>query len=475
MIVSPSRSSDSPITPSGARCGRRRCTTVGRWGSEAPRGERTARRCTGYEQALDALGHLPETGDTRALAIDLRRALALILTMHGEHQKSLSLLGEAEVLARHFDDRVPLARVLSVMSYVRRELGDFNGAIAAGQQALAIAATLGDPVQQADASYRLAQAVNSTGDFGLAAKLLRGNVEALSLSAPGRSRAIDSRAWLARALASLGEFAEGSRHGQEALRLAMEDGRGSSPITAHGCLGILSVAKGDWEVAVRVLESGLALGRAADDRNWSQAIAGALGEAYGHVGRLTEGLALLEETLHAALHSRALTLQGLLLRQLSAAYLLAGRLDEAWQHACQALELARQLNACGFEAAALFQIAAVHAHTSSPDVVRGGLRYREALALAEPRGMRPLVAHCHLGLGKLYRRTGRARAGAGASHHRDDALPRDGHDVLAGAGGGGDEGARANVGTIEQTRTGCDRQVEALRRTSTLYGSFSLR
>lgn len=30
-----------------------------------------------------------------------------------------------------------------------------------------------------------------------------------------------------------------------------------------------------------------------------------------------------------------------------------------------------------------------------------------ALALAEPRGMRPLVAHCHLGLGKLYRRTGK--------------------------------------------------------------------
>jgi len=27
-------------------------------------------------------------------------------------------------------------------------------------------------------------------------------------------------------------------------------------------------------------------------------------------------------------------------------------------------------------------------------------------ALAEPRGMRPRVAHCHLGLGKLYQRTG---------------------------------------------------------------------
>ena len=29
------------------------------------------------------------------------------------------------------------------------------------------------------------------------------------------------------------------------------------------------------------------------------------------------------------------------------------------------------------------------------------------MALAELRGMRPLVAHCHLGLGKLSRRTGK--------------------------------------------------------------------
>jgi tetratricopeptide (TPR) repeat protein len=37
--------------------------------------------------------------------------------------------------------------------------------------------------------------------------------------------------------------------------------------------------------------------------------------------------------------------------------------------------------------------------------------YREALALADDLGMRPLVAHCHLGLGKLYQRTGqRAQA-----------------------------------------------------------------
>jgi hypothetical protein len=33
--------------------------------------------------------------------------------------------------------------------------------------------------------------------------------------------------------------------------------------------------------------------------------------------------------------------------------------------------------------------------------------YSKALARADELGMRPLVAHCHLCLGKLYRRTGK--------------------------------------------------------------------
>ena len=44
-------------------------------------------------------------------------------------------------------------------------------------------------------------------------------------------------------------------------------------------------------------------------------------------------------------------------------------------------------------------------------------------------GMRPLVAHCHLGLGKLYRRTGDDAKAAGAPDHRGDDVPRDGHDA----------------------------------------------
>ncbi|HLB85548.1 MAG TPA: hypothetical protein VJK00_12480, partial [Steroidobacteraceae bacterium] len=56
---------------------------------------------------------------------------------------------------------------------------------------------------------------------------------------------------------------------------------------------------------------------------------------------------------------------------------------------------------------ALHLLGEVATHPDCFDAVRGEVHYREALALAEPRAMRPLVAHCHLGLGKLYRRTGR--------------------------------------------------------------------
>ena len=42
------------------------------------------------------------------------------------------------------------------------------------------------------------------------------------------------------------------------------------------------------------------------------------------------------------------------------------------------------------------------------DVQEAEAHYRGAIGLAHELGMRPLVAHCHLGLGKLYRRTGKS-------------------------------------------------------------------
>jgi hypothetical protein len=64
----------------------------------------------------------------------------------------------------------------------------------------------------------------------------------------------------------------------------------------------------------------------------------------------------------------------------------------------------RRLGARGSEAHALC-LAGDVASTGGAEDAPG--YYREALALADTLGMRPLVAHCHLGLGKLDRRTGK--------------------------------------------------------------------
>jgi len=86
---------------------------------------------------------------------------------------------------------------------------------------------------------------------------------------------------------------------------------------------------------------------------------------------------------------------------------LVGHCEEAWQHARQALDLARQQKARGDEALALHQLGTVHAHADPPDVAPAEAHYQQALALADELGMRPLVAHCHHGLGRLYGQTGR--------------------------------------------------------------------
>jgi tetratricopeptide (TPR) repeat protein len=219
---------------------------------------------------------------------------------------------------------------------------------------------------------------------------------------------IQSQGELARTLSALGAFAEGRRHGEEALRLATLEGRGVTPVIAHSNLGSIYLAQGDLEQAIRVYGQGLALCRTSGNRNMLRLITAGLGYAYALHGRLPEGCALLEEARRDDLRTGALG-GGYVshLRQLSIVYLLAGLVDEAWQHACQALDLARQQKVRGHEAQALFQLGAVHAQASPPDVLQAEACYQEALTLAEALGMRPLQAHCHCGLGSLYAKTGR--------------------------------------------------------------------
>src|SRR5262249_12066616 len=226
------------------------------------------------------------------------------------------------------------------------------------------------------------------GDFSRAAEVARRNVEAADgpSGTPSREVRILAQACLARTLGALGGFAEGRRHGDEALRLATLEERGATPIVVRAFLSQLYLAQGDLEHAIQVCDQGLALSRASGSRLLLPTIVAGLGYAAALQGRLTEGCALLEE---AVSESRRMGAQHAVhWAWLSEGCRLAGRDAEAGQHVRQALDLARQRQARGEEALALHQLGVVQAHADPPEVVPAEASYQQALALAEELGLR---------------------------------------------------------------------------------------
>jgi tetratricopeptide (TPR) repeat protein len=91
---------------------------------------------------------------------------------------------------------------------------------------------------------------------------------------------------------------------------------------------------------------------------------------------------------------------------LAAGYLLAERQTDAATLALESLEAARRVGRRAREADARHILGHIAASVHPPKIGEAEGHYRAALALADELGMRPLVAHCHLGLGKLFQRTG---------------------------------------------------------------------
>ena len=211
---------------------------------------------------------------------------------------------------------------------------------------------------------------------------------------------------LARTLGALGAFAEGRRHGEEALRLAM---RGRPREHTDRCPRLprrpVPRPRGPGARHPGVRPS-LALSRASGNRSWLRRIAAGLGYAYALQGASRRGARCWRRG-SAKVSARARGKAALWVAWLSEVCRLAGHGEEAWQHARQALDLARQLKERGSEALALHQLGTVHAHAAPPDAEQAEAHYQQALALAEELGMRPLQAHCHLGLGRLYGQIGR--------------------------------------------------------------------
>jgi tetratricopeptide (TPR) repeat protein len=123
-------------------------------------------------------------------------------------------------------------------------------------------------------------------------------------------------------------------------------------------------------------------------------------------GRVADAVPLLTQAVEHTMAREMIGFQALCHLSLGEAQLLADRLEEAHALAEQALILAREHQERGHEAYALRLLGNIAVQREPPESDQAEAHYRDALALAKELGMRPLMAHCHLGLGKLYATTG---------------------------------------------------------------------
>jgi tetratricopeptide (TPR) repeat protein len=286
--------------------------------------------------------------------------------------------------------------------------GDYDGAFRFGQEALSLARTLGDRSIEVVATNFLGLAYLARGEFSAAVPLLERNV---ALEGDQRferfwhtfiqSALAGSR--LADVLSELGRFDEAIGQAEAAVQIAEA---ADHPLTRYYVLlhlGLAHLRRGDLPRATRVLERGLDLCRTWQFVVATPLLAAPLGAAYALAGRADEALPLIAGAVEQ-FHRRPFhNPPALVLLCAVMACLQAARIDEARSLAEEALTLTRRLGARGSEAHALC-LAGDVASAGGAEDAEG--YYHQSLALAVELGMRPLVAHCYLGLGTLYRRAG---------------------------------------------------------------------
>jgi tetratricopeptide (TPR) repeat protein len=361
-----------------------------------------------FEQALAAARHLPEDHARHAQYIDLCFDLRNALLPLGEHTRILAILHEAEPLAESLDDARRLGWLSCYMSTQGFILGEYDHAIGSGQRALALATTCEDLALQVTTHLRLGQVYHALGNYRQAIEALRWNVVSLAgellqerFGLAGLP-SVHSRTWLGWCLAEMGAFPEGIAYGAEGLRVAEAVERPYDLLVAYCGLGQVYLHQGDLASALPMLERGLSLCQRTHIPLLLSTIASLLGTAYALCGRISEALPLLEQAVAQDTARRLPASSSIAGVRLSQAYLLAGRVQEAQQLARQMLDLARTRKEQGHEAHALWLLGEIYIQDLPQQVELAATCYRQALALAEALAMRPLLAHCHLGLGLLY-------------------------------------------------------------------------
>jgi class 3 adenylate cyclase/tetratricopeptide (TPR) repeat protein len=237
-----------------------------------------------YDQALEVIGHLGDAVgvETRMAIHEAKASLFFVLSdFHGSRAEGERLLA----LARHAGDRLKEASALAGMGFASMWAHDFEPALEASGEAIAVAA----PID--------AKPVLAAGHF------LTGFIHAITCRLDEARRELDQATALSRAagdkvtegltlgfLANLrnweGDYGEAKRLATEGLRISRESGV-LIPLYWNLFIStVIRVGKGDYDEALTIGEEGLSLCEKIGDEVMYHRILNTLGWLWSEFGDL---------------------------------------------------------------------------------------------------------------------------------------------------------------------------------------------
>lgn len=366
------------------------------------------------EQALDALGPLPDTRDAIEAAIDIRCDLRMAVNPLADDRALLEHLETAQALAKRIGDGPRLVRALTYLAREHSDLGAYPRAIEIAREAVDVAERLDDPGLDIAPRFYVALTHWRQGEPRKACDVLQSRIDSIvDGQRPDHhgligTAAVFYRTALARSLAALGHFDDAIRWGAEGLRLAEAAGHPYGLGAAYLELGTVHLDRGAIGEALPLLARGLDLARSRDLAIYTSRTAAILALGHAIAGGVDEARALLDTVPKESFRPRPKrSLDSVALLVLGRAHLAVGCAADAEWCAERALAIAREFDQREVEAGALCLIGDLVSRRARPDLAQSERCYRQSLALAGDLGLRPQAAQCHAALATLYQ-------------HRDD-------------------------------------------------------
>jgi tetratricopeptide (TPR) repeat protein len=307
----------------------------------------------------------------------------------------------AELLAREIDDDARLSNVLNLLSSLHWMHGQTQKAIVLGGEALSLAERTGNFSYQTATMLHMGIYFFTSGDYPKQIKFHQKVRKRLTGAVAFQQHGLASfpgawsRSHLVLGMAELGKFDKIEEIGHEALEIAEQVENVFTLVLTYSFLGMAYLRFGKVDSALLLLEKGHKLCRLSKIPFGYPFAAGSLGYAYLLANEPRRALTVLEEG------TKPSNLQGAIwivhpITVLADTYRAVGDIALATETASRALKLAKEGEARGLEAWAMHVMAGINVAAERFDEAKQW--YLRALQQASNLSMRPLVAHCHMGL-----------------------------------------------------------------------------